>query len=36
MAWSTIGGAIEPDEAPEQAAAREAVEEAGIEVRLTS
>jgi len=32
--WQTIGGAIEPDESPEQAALREAVEEAGIELRL--
>jgi len=35
MAWSTIGGAIEPDESPEHAAAREASEEAGIEVSLS-
>ena len=35
MAWSTIGGAIEPDESPEDAAVREALEEAGVEVRLT-
>ena len=34
--WGTIGGAIEPDEAPEQAAVREAEEEAGIRVRLGS
>ena len=28
--WATIGGAIEPDESPEDAAVREAVEEAGV------
>jgi len=33
--WQTLGGAIEPDEAPEQAAVREAEEEAGVIVRLT-
>ena len=32
--WATIGGAIEPDETPEQAALREAEEEAGVELRL--
>lgn len=32
--WATIGGAIDPDEAPEDAARREALEEANIEVRL--
>lgn len=32
--WGTIGGAIEPDESPEQAAVREAKEEAGIDVAL--
>jgi 8-oxo-dGTP pyrophosphatase MutT (NUDIX family) len=32
--WATIGGAIEPDESPEEAALREAEEEAGIELRL--
>jgi 8-oxo-dGTP pyrophosphatase MutT (NUDIX family) len=32
--WATIGGAIEPDESPEDAALREAVEEAGVTVRL--
>jgi len=33
--WQTIGGAIEPDESPEQAAVREATEEAGVVVELT-
>jgi 8-oxo-dGTP pyrophosphatase MutT (NUDIX family) len=28
--WATIGGAIEPDESPEEAAVREAEEEAGV------
>jgi 8-oxo-dGTP pyrophosphatase MutT (NUDIX family) len=32
--WATIGGSIEPDESPEDAARREAMEEANIEVRL--
>jgi 8-oxo-dGTP pyrophosphatase MutT (NUDIX family) len=32
--WATIGGAIEPDESPEQAALREAEEEAGVKLRL--
>lgn len=32
--WATIGGTIEPDESPEDAALREAVEEAGVTVRL--
>ena len=32
--WATIGGAVEPDESPEDAACREAEEEAGVEVRL--
>jgi 8-oxo-dGTP pyrophosphatase MutT (NUDIX family) len=32
--WATIGGAIEPDEAPEQAAVREAEEEAGVVLAL--
>jgi 8-oxo-dGTP pyrophosphatase MutT (NUDIX family) len=32
--WATIGGMVEVDEAPEDAALREAREEAGIEARL--
>ena len=32
--WATVGGTIEPDEAPEDAAVREAVEETGLHVRL--
>lgn len=32
--WGTIGGAVEVDEAPSAAAAREAREEAGIEIEL--
>jgi 8-oxo-dGTP pyrophosphatase MutT (NUDIX family) len=32
--WQTVGGAMEPDESPEQAAVREALEEAGVSVRL--
>jgi len=32
--WQTIGGAVEPDESPHQAAAREAAEEAGVTVAL--
>jgi ADP-ribose pyrophosphatase YjhB (NUDIX family) len=32
--WAVIGGAIEPDESPQQAAVREAQEEAGIDVAL--
>lgn len=32
--WAAIGGAIEPDESPEDAATREALEEAGVTVRL--
>lgn len=32
--WAVIGGAIEPDESPQQAACREAAEEAGVIVRL--
>lgn len=32
--WATIGGTIEPDEVPEDAAVREAQEEAGVVVRL--
>ncbi len=33
--WQTIGGAVEPDESPEEAAVRESEEEAGVVVRLT-
>ena len=32
--WAVIGGAIEPDESPEQAALREAEEEAGVTLEL--
>jgi len=32
--WATIGGLIEPDESPEDAARREAKEEANVVVRL--
>ncbi len=32
--WAVIGGAIEPDESPQQAAVREAEEEAGVVVEL--
>jgi 8-oxo-dGTP pyrophosphatase MutT (NUDIX family) len=32
--WQTIGGAIEPDESPAEAAIRETAEEAGVEVSL--
>jgi ADP-ribose pyrophosphatase YjhB (NUDIX family) len=32
--WAVIGGAIEPDESPQQAAVREAEEEAGVTVEL--
>ena len=32
--WATIGGAVEPDETSQSAAAREAAEEAGIGVEL--
>ncbi len=33
--WETIGGTVEPDESPQQAAVREAREEASIDVELT-
>ncbi len=33
--WQTIGGAVEPDESPAQAAVRETAEEAGVVVELT-
>lgn len=32
--WATIGGAVEPDEAPQECATREAQEEAGVTVLL--
>lgn len=32
--WAAIGGAVEPDESPEQAALREAAEEAGVTLEL--
>jgi 8-oxo-dGTP pyrophosphatase MutT (NUDIX family) len=32
--WATIGGAVEPDESPAEAAVREAEEEAGVTLRL--
>lgn len=32
--WATIGGAVEPDESPQEAALREAREEAGVELEL--
>jgi ADP-ribose pyrophosphatase YjhB (NUDIX family) len=32
--WAVIGGAIEPDESPQQAARREAEEEAGVTLEL--
>jgi ADP-ribose pyrophosphatase YjhB (NUDIX family) len=32
--WAVIGGAIEPDETPEQSARREAEEEAGVQLAL--
>lgn len=32
--WCAIGGAVEPDESPQQAALREAEEEAGVVLRL--
>jgi 8-oxo-dGTP pyrophosphatase MutT (NUDIX family) len=33
--WTTIGGSVEPDESPAEAAVREAEEEAGVAVELT-
>lgn len=33
--WQTVGGAIDPDESPADAARREAREETGLEVALT-
>jgi 8-oxo-dGTP pyrophosphatase MutT (NUDIX family) len=32
--WAVIGGSVEPDESPQQAAVREAEEEAGVQVAL--
>ncbi len=32
--WQTIGGMVDPDESPWDAARREALEEAGVDVRL--
>jgi 8-oxo-dGTP pyrophosphatase MutT (NUDIX family) len=32
--WQTVGGSIEPDESPHDAAVREAREEAGVTVRI--
>ncbi len=32
--WAAIGGAVEPDESPQQSAVREGREEAGVELRL--
>ena len=32
--WATVGGAVEPDESPHDAARREAEEEAGVVLRL--
>jgi len=32
--WATIGGAVEPDESPQEAAGRETEEEAGVRVAL--
>lgn len=34
--WQTVGGGLDPDEAPEDAAEREALEEVGVEVELTA
>jgi 8-oxo-dGTP pyrophosphatase MutT (NUDIX family) len=34
--WGTLGGAIDPDEAPADAARREALEEAGVEVDIVA
>ena len=32
--WATIGGAVEPDESPEETALRETEEEAGVTLKL--
>jgi len=34
--WGLLGGAIEPDESPQEAAVREALEEVGVQVELTN
>lgn len=34
--WGTIGGSVDPDEAPAEAAAREALEETGLDVEITA
>lgn len=34
LRWQTIGGVVDPDESPEDAAVREAREESGAEVRI--
>ncbi len=34
MQWQTVGGAVEPEEDPREAAVREAHEEAGVEVEI--
>jgi 8-oxo-dGTP pyrophosphatase MutT (NUDIX family) len=34
--WQVIGGGVEPDESPSDAARREAIEEIGVEVSLTA
>jgi len=34
--WQTIGGAVEPDEAPAEAARREALEETGVTLELVA
>src|SRR5450432_1550347 len=33
--WQRVGGAVEPEETPSQAARREAAEETGVEIQLT-
>jgi 8-oxo-dGTP pyrophosphatase MutT (NUDIX family) len=32
--WQTLGGAVDPDESPREAAIRESLEEAGVTVRI--
>ena len=32
--WQTVGGSVEPDESPHEAAVREAMEEAGVTVQI--